>query len=176
MAAPFDTRPAGIEYAPYYGHYIDLVPPGDILVALDAQLGETQGFLAEIGEARSLYRYARGKWSIKQVVGHLIDVERVFAYRAMRFARGDGTPLPGIEQDDLVENADFDERPLASLLVEWEHLRRANIALFGSFDEPTLARRGIASECEFSVRAAIFIIAGHELHHMAILRTRYVPR
>jgi hypothetical protein len=176
MTAPFDLRPAGDEYAPYYGRYIELVPPGDVLAALEQQMHESQGFLAEVGEQRSLFRYARGKWSIKQVVGHLIDVERVFAYRAMRFARGDGTPLPGIEQDDLVENADFDLRPLASLLLEWEHVRRANMALFASFDLPTLVRRGMASECEFSVRAAIFIIAGHELHHLEILRTRYAQR
>jgi len=176
MSAPFDQRPGGDEHAPYYGRYIELVPPGDILVALDHQLQQSQGYLSEIGEEQSRYRYARGKWSIKQVVGHLVDVERVFAYRAMRFARGDGTPLPGIEQDGLVDGADFDERPLASLLVEWEHLRRSNIALFASFDADTLSRRGLASDCEFSVRAAIYIIAGHELHHMEVLRTRYARR
>lgn len=176
MSAPFDTRPTATEHAEYYGRYVDLVPPGDILATLERQMHESQDFLAEIGEEASRYRYARGKWSVKQVVGHVVDVERVFAYRALRFARGDGTPLPGIAQDDLVEGADFDARPLASLLVEWEHLRRANLALFGSFDAATLSRRGIASECEFTVRAAIFIIAGHELHHVNILHTHYVPR
>lgn len=176
MTAPFDLRPAGNEYAPYYGRYIDLVPPGDVLVTLEQQMHESQGFLAEIGEAESGYRYARGKWSIKQVVGHVVDVERVFAYRALRFARGDGTPLPGIEQDELVEGANFDSRPLASLLLEWEHLRRANLALFASFDAATLLCRGVASECEFTVRATIFIIAGHELHHQNTLHTLYMRR
>ncbi len=168
------ARPDTSEYAPYYGTYISKVPDSDLLQILEQQRQETQTLLASIPEAKALTRYARGKWSIKEVVGHLIDAECVFAYRALRFARGDQTPLPSFEQDDYVREGRFDVRPLANLAAAFDHVRRATIALFRSLDAEALARRGVASNNEVSVRAIAYIIAGHERHHVEILRERYL--
>ena len=119
-------------------------------------------------------RYAPGKWSLTEVIGHVVDTERVLATRAMLFARGDAKPLPGFDQDALIEGAMFDDRPLASLVDEFEHLRRANVALFGSWGEEAQARRGVASGCAFTVRALVTIVAGHALHHLDVVRERYL--
>ncbi len=167
-------KPDTTEYLPYYGKYVSLVPDGDILTVLDKQMEETAGLLNSIPESRATFRYAPGKWSIKELVGHVIDAERIFAYRALRFARNDKTPLPGYEQDDYVSNASFDSCTLADLASELKSVRQSNILLFKHLDEDAWMRRGLANDSEASVRALAHIIAGHELHHREILRSRYL--
>lgn len=166
--------PEQMEYSAYYEKYVSLVPKGDILATLEQQLHASLALLQNISEDRAGTRYAPGKWSIKELVGHVIDGERIFAYRALRFARGDQTPLPGFEQDDYVRHARFDACSLEDLRREFEHVRRANIYLFRHLDEAAWQRRGTASDAEVSVRALAHIMAGHEKHHMEILRTRYL--
>ncbi len=164
-------RPEAAEYAPFYGTYIARVPEGDLLQLLEEQRRDSQALLAGIPEARALHRYAPGKWSIKEVVGHLMDSERVFCYRALRFARGDAKPLQGFDETAWVPAGTFDVRPLTDLAAELDAVRRATIALFRSFDA---ARRGTANDKEISVRALAYIVAGHERHHVGILRERYL--
>ncbi len=167
-------RPEAAEYAPFYGTYIARVPEGDLLQLLEEQRRDSQALLAGIPEARALHRYAPGKWSIKEVVGHLMDSERVFCYRALRFARGDAKPLQGFDETAWVPAGTFDVRPLTDLAAELDAVRRATIALFRSFDAAALARRGTANDKEISVRALAYIVAGHERHHVGILRERYL--
>ncbi|HXG91154.1 MAG TPA: DinB family protein [Blastocatellia bacterium] len=174
MSSALALRPSSAEYAPYYVRYISLVPEGDIIQTLSQQLEDTLSLLSSIPESKAGYRYAPDKWSIKEVIGHIIDAERVFAYRALRFARNDKTPLASFEQDDYVRTGGFDERKLADLAEEFEHVRRGNIRLFSSFSNEALSRTGIASEKEVSVRALLYIIAGHERHHIEILKSRYL--
>jgi uncharacterized damage-inducible protein DinB len=176
MATPatFITRPANDEYAPYYEKYIALVPDGNVVATLAQQLDATMKLLRSIDEAQANKRYAPGKWSIKEVVGHLIDSERVFVYRAMRFARNDKTPLSGFEQDDYVRSANFDERQLADLAQEFEYVRLGAIQFFKSLTEEAWSRRGAANDNEVSVRALAYIMAGHEAHHVSVLRTKYL--
>jgi hypothetical protein len=174
MSVSTVDRPEPTEYAPYYGKYISLVPHGDILTTLDQQLDDTLSLLRGITESQSAFRYAPDKWSIRELVGHIIDTERIFSYRALRFARKDETPLPGFDQDVFNENASFDDYPLVELASEFEHVRRSTIFLFKHLEADAWLRRGIASDNEVSVRALAFILAGHELHHVGILRTRYL--
>jgi hypothetical protein len=174
MEDQWSVRPAAGEFADFYRAYVDRVPDGDIRTNLALSIEQTLQLLWRIPLEREDFAYAPGKWTIKEVVGHLIDAERVFAYRALRFGRGDATPLPGFEQDDYVRHGGFTGRTLADLASEFEHLRRANLLLFRHFDEAALARRGVASGREVTVRALIWISAGHELHHADILRERYV--
>ena len=173
MSKALATRPATTEYAPYYERYVGLVPAGDIVQTLSTQLEETLTALGAIPEAQAGYRYAPGKWSIKEVIGHIIDSERIFAYRALCFARNDNRPIAGFEQDDYMQNSDFDARTLADLAAEFEYVRRGNIMLFDSLSDAAWSRRGIASDVEVSVHALGFIIAGHERHHMKVLKERY---
>jgi hypothetical protein len=168
------TRPGSDEYAPYYERYVSLLPDSDVLETLGSQLESTKALLASIDETRAAGRYAPGKWSIKELVGHLIDSERVFAYRAMRFARHDQAPLSGFEQDDYVLHGDFDSRSLMDLAAEFEHLRLSNIHFLRGLSEAAWERRGTANDSPVSVRAVAHIIAGHELHHINILKTRYL--
>jgi len=174
MANSFATKPQSDEYAPSYGRYIDLVPSGSILATLQRQLAETRDLLARLTEEKAGYRYAPGKWSIKEVIGHVADSERVFTYRALRFARNDATPLPGFEQDGYVTNGRFDRRPLQDLRTEYEHVRLASIALFAPLAEEAWTKRGIANAVEVSVRALAWIIAGHEIHHRNVLQEKYL--
>lgn len=174
MTAAITKRPETSEYPPYTEGYISRVPDGDIVATLGKQLEETLVLIQGIPEARGDFRYAEGKWSIKELIGHVIDSERVFAYRALRFGRGDATPLTGFEQDDFVRGADFNKRSLNDLADEYEHVRRATISLLANLDESAWDRRGAANNNEVSVRALAFIIAGHERHHADILRTRYL--
>jgi uncharacterized damage-inducible protein DinB len=174
VTAVRDSRPAEGEFLPYYERYIALVPEGDVLDTLDTQMAETQALLRALPASSSTYRYAPGKWSVNEVIGHLIDSERIFAARALRFARNDATPLPGFEQDDYVRNSKFDAYPVAELASEFETVRRATVFLFKHLEEPAWMRRGIANNAEVSVRALAYIIAGHELHHREILRSRYL--
>jgi len=168
------TRPAETEYAPYYSRYVSKVPEGDVVELLRAQLGETLALLRGIPEERAEHRYADGKWSIKEVVGHMSDAERVFSYRALRFARGDDTPLASFDQNAFVQRASFGRRTLASLASEFEAVRLATIALYDTMTESEAVRTGIASEVQVTPRALAYITAGHERHHVAILRERYL--
>jgi uncharacterized damage-inducible protein DinB len=168
------TQPEATEYAPYYGKYIALVPKEDVVATLSRQLDETLSTLRGLTETQANSRYAPDKWSIKELVGHMIDAERIFAYRALRFARNDQAALAGFEQDDYVSAGNFDNRQLSELADEFEHVRRANLFMLRSLDDEAWGRRGTASETEVSVRALAYIIAGHETHHMQILRTRYL--
>ena len=167
-------RPDASEYAPHYEKYVSKVPDGHLLEILEDQRQETQDLLGGITEGRALHRYAPGKWSIKEVVGHVTDAERVFSYRALRFARGDRTPLPGFDEQVYAPAGKFDARPLPDLAAELDAVRRATIALFAGLDAEALARRGPADNKEISVRALAYIIAGHERHHVGILRERYL--
>lgn len=166
-------RPAADEFFEYYGKYIDKVPGEDALSALSSQIPETLGLLRPVTEEKALHRYAPGKWSIKEVVGHLADSERVFAYRALRFGRGDATPLPGFEENQYVPAGHFDLRPLSDVIDEYAAVRAASIALFRGLDAEALVRRGSANGKSVSVRALAWIAAGHELHHRGLLVERY---
>jgi uncharacterized damage-inducible protein DinB len=168
------TQPQATEYAPYYQKYTALVPEGDVVETLRSQLEQSLQTLRSLSEEQAGGRYAPGKWSIKEVIGHMIDSERVFSYRALRFARGDSTPLPGYEQDDYVSAGKFDSRTLPELIEEFEQVRRATLCLLRSFDDEAWLRRGLANETEVSVRALAYIMAGHETHHMQIVRERYL--
>jgi hypothetical protein len=174
MAESSADRPEAGEYLPYYGKYISLVPSGDILATLVQQLGETLALLRSLSESQADSRYAPGKWSIKEVVGHIIDTERILAYRALRFARNDQTPLPGFEPDGYVRHAEVGGCKLDDLVNEFELVRRANLCFFRRLDGAAWRRRGIASDGEISVRALAYTIAGHEKHHMQIVREKYL--
>ncbi len=168
-------RPEPSEYVPYYQTYISKVAPqGDLLTVLEDQRRETQQLLAGLSDAQALHRYAPGKWSIKEVVGHLMDSERVFCYRALRFARADETPLPGFDEKFWTPAGRFDARSLKELTGEFDAVRRATIALFSGMDAEALTRRGTANNAPITVRALAWIIAGHERHHIGIVRERYL--
>ena len=167
------SRPAPDEFFEYYGKYIALVPGEDAMPALHDQIAETARHLKPLDESKALHRYAPGKWSVKEVVGHLSDTERVMAYRALRIGRGDTTPLAGFDENVYTPAGRFDARPLSDILHEYESVRAASLALFRGLDEEALLRRGIANNKSVSVRALAWIVAGHELHHRKLLLERY---
>lgn len=166
-------RPKPGEYAPYYDRYISLIPGNDALATLATQLPKTVALLSSRGEADGELRYAAGKWTVKEAVGHLIDTERVMSYRALRIARNDRTPIEGFEQDDYVRDGPFADLSLADLVEEFKAVRGATLAFFRALRPTDWTRRGIANKNEISVRALAYIIAGHELHHRHILEERY---
>jgi hypothetical protein len=168
------ARPAPAEYAPYHEKYISLIPEGDIVDTLIQQANAMSKLLSGLSEAQANSRYAPDKWSIKEVVGHISDCERIFAYRALRFARNDPSTQPGFEHNDYVLNAPFANLPLDDLASEFECVRHASVHLFKSLAEEAWLRTGNANGADLSVRALAHVIAGHELHHVAILRTRYL--
>lgn len=168
-------RPQSSEYAPYYGTYIRQVPDGDYLEILETQLRDTTRLLGPLTEKQAEFRYAPGKWSIKEVLGHVNDAERIFSVRLLRIARGDETPLPGFEQDDYVKTANSSAQKLSSLLEEFAAVRRATIALVRSLDDSSWLRHGTASGHGVTAIAQAFIIAGHAIHHQRILAERYLP-
>jgi hypothetical protein len=168
-------RPQTGEYAEYYGKYIALVPGTDIMATLEGQRLGTSQLLGARSEREGNFRYAPDKWSVKEVIGHLADSERIFAYRALRIARADQTPLSGFEQDDYVKYGGFMERTLADLAEEFAEVRGATIALLGGLDEAAWQRSGVANKNAITVRALAYIIAGHELHHRRILEEKYLP-
>jgi uncharacterized damage-inducible protein DinB len=167
-------RPGAFEHLPYYAKYIEQVPPGDVRELLARENQETLALLRSLSPEQAEARYAPGKWSVKEVVGHLIDVERILSYRALRFARNDATELPGFEPDDLMKSVSFGARSLGDLADELEHLRKANVELFRHLDEAAWDRGGVASGAPITVRALAWIIVGHEIHHRTILRTKYL--
>lgn len=168
------ARPEKSEYAPYYETYVSLVKGDDILSVLKENKIETQNILAEISEEKAHFRYAPSKWSIKELLGHIIDTERIFAYRALRFARNDQTPIEGFDQDPYIENADFDNCRFTDLIAEFAFVRDANILMFQNFPAAAWTRTGTASENPVSVRALAYMLAGHEFHHINILKERYL--
>lgn len=168
------TRPNPTEYAPHFEKYISLAPESDIVTTLGKQIEGTLGLLRGLSEAQGNLRYAPGKWSVKEVIGHLIDAERIFAYRALRFARNDQTPLPGFDENSYAANSSYGSRGLADIAEEFEIVRKSNLYLFKNLDGESWARRGLSNNNEISVRALAYITAGHELHHVGIIRSRYL--
>ncbi len=168
-------RPQPDECADYYRNYIRLVPEGDDLPAAALREMETlRSALSGVSEAASASGYAPGKWSIREVVGHIADVERIMSVRALRFARGDGTSLPGMEQDPYVASSGHGKRSLSSLLDELETIRNATVSLLRSFDGDALGRSGEASGARATVRAIAFLTVGHAIHHRKVLQERYL--
>jgi hypothetical protein len=173
MATTLRARPDATEYAPFYANYIAGVPDGDVVTLLRDEGRELTATLAAIPESRGGFRYADGKWSVREVIGHLIDAERIFAYRALRLARADATPLPAFDENAYVPTSGSDARTIADLVDELRAVRESTIRLFTSFPEEAWTRRGIVSGKEVSVRALAYITAGHPRHHLKILRERY---
>jgi MOSC domain-containing protein YiiM len=167
-------RPEVGEYSEYYQRYIDQVPEDmDIVSVLAEQRERTAAVLAAVSDERASFRYAPGKWSIKEIVGHLSDVERIMAYRALRIARGDATPLPGFDENAYAPAARSDDFDMDALVEEWEAVREASVAMFGNLPAESWIRRGTANGTGMSVRALAYVIAGHLRHHLETLRTRY---
>ena len=167
------ARPEPGEYNPYYDKYIGLVPGANILAALETGRRKTLLLLSGRDEADGNFRYAPDKWNAKEVLGHVCDAERVFAYRALRIARHDSTPMEGFEQDDYVRNGPFARLPLPEMIEDYIAVRRATLTLFRNLDEAAWTLRGVANKSEVSARALAYIIAGHEAHHRSILEDKY---
>jgi DinB family protein len=167
------NRPELDEYAPFYAGYVSLVPESDALAVLAAQPAELRTLAAAIPEERETHRYAPGKWSVREVFGHLTDGERVFGYRAFCISRGDKASLPGFDEKEYIAGSDYDERPLAELAFDFTALRGSNLAVLRRLDAEVWGRSGIANGTPVTVRALAFIMAGHVRHHLGVLRTRY---
>ncbi len=168
------NRPAPTEYADFYAGYVGGVPDGEILTLMQSELDRTSSLLRGLTPGQASHRYGEGKWSVKEVVGHIIDAERMFGYRAHCFARQDPAHLPGFDQEDYAKSSNAADRPLAELVDELNAVRQSNIALFRSLDDAMWSHRGIGSDCEFTVRALAYIIVGHEIHHRSVIEERYL--
>jgi hypothetical protein len=167
-------RPNQNEYTPYYNKYIDLVPEGDIFKILKKQIGDLEKLCKNIPSKKYLYRYAPEKWSIKEVVGHIADTERVMAFRALRFARNDNNNLPGFDQDEFVRQSNHNNIKLNDLVKGFTAVRQSNILLFKTFTDEMLIRQGVANEKIVSVRALIYVMVGHVTHHINVLKEKYL--
>lgn len=167
-------RPLNEEYSAHFESYVRLVPDGNVIDLLAERQGETGTLIGELTEEQGDYRYAPGKWSLKEVIGHLTDTERIMSYRLLRIARGDRTPLAGFDENEFVKGASFSLRSLPELLEEYVAVRRATLTLLRGLTEEAWVRTGIANGSETSARALAYIIAGHELHHLQIIRERYL--
>lgn len=168
------NRPNESEYAPYYQGYIDQVSESEILPVLRSQMDEMDVLLGQVTAEQETYRYAEGKWSVREIVGHLIDGERVFGYRLFCIARGEKQSLPGFDQDEYMLTATYHQIELEDLLSELRLIRLGNLAMLRTLDEAAWSRIGTANENQISVRALAFIMAGHLRHHMNVLRERYL--
>lgn len=166
-------RPAITDYPEHYQEYVNLVPEGDIIAIINAQTEETVAYIKD-NEDRRDFRYAEGKWSLIEVIGHMIDTERIQAYRLMRIARGDKTPLAGYDDEAYVENAHFSTRTIDDLLEEFVAVRTSTVSLLRGLSEDAWEKRGFANNGEFTVLALAYIIAGHELHHLKLIKDRYM--
>jgi uncharacterized damage-inducible protein DinB len=169
------ARPGPDEYVPHFATYISKVPDGDLLETLERQWEELGCLLEELDDDAADFRYAEGKWSVKELLGHLLDSERIFAYRLLCIARGEQTPLPGFDENAYVAHGGFGARPLEALLEEYDLIRGSTLALLRGLDEASFDRRGTSNKNPVTVRALAWILAGHELHHMSILKERYLP-
>ncbi|MCP1311205.1 DinB family protein [Paenibacillus tyrfis] len=168
------NRPETTEYGAHYQEYIAQVPDGDVQEQLRTQLKATTELLHSLTEEQALFRYAEGKWSLKEVLGHVTDTERVLSYRLLCIARGDQTPFPSMDEHLYVSGANFDDRPLTSLTEEFMAVRQATLALLAGLSPEVWLRQGTAAGCNTSVRALAYIIAGHELHHVRVIQERYL--
>jgi len=166
-------RPSANDYAPAHAGYVALCPEEDVLSAIEQQSSATQKVLSSLDEAKSEYRYAEGKWSIKQVIGHMVDAERILGYRVLAVARGDEQPLPGFDEQEYVRNASFDDWKLGDLLEEYALVRRTSIVFFRNLSRDAWHRRGTANGFPISVLGMAYVILGHERHHLGILQDRY---
>jgi hypothetical protein len=175
MSAATSTRPEATEYSPSYEPYLKLVPETKILDLLETQGEATRQFLSEVSETEAANRHAPYTWSVKQVVGHMADAERIFGVRALRFARNDPTALPGFDENPYVDEANFDDRTLVDVATEFALIRQSHLHLFRGFTDEAWLRIGIANGHAVTVRALAYVIAGHERHHMTILRKRLAP-
>ena len=169
-----DHKPASTEYDAFFETYVRLVPNGDFFANLQKQHDETTALLANLPEDKINYRYAPGKWSLKEVVGHMIDTERIMSYRALRIGHGDTTPLPGFDQDLYVENAGLQQVSFDSLIDEFSIVRQATILLFKRFADEAFLRTGSANQKAVTTRALGYIIIGHAMHHSNIITERYL--
>lgn len=174
MTAPVYQRPATGEHLPYFSTYIDQVTEADVLGLMASQVDEVKRFFEALPPARADYAYAPGKWTPKEILGHMTDTERVMTYRALAFSRNDPSPLPSFDENAWVPPAGFGRRSVASLLDEWIAVRRASLAFFNTLLPEATARRGTASNHTLSVRAVAYIITGHVRHHLRVLRERYL--
>jgi uncharacterized damage-inducible protein DinB len=173
MSTAARSRPDTSEYAPYYQTYVNGVPDGDVVAVLRESGRDLTDALHAVPEARASHRYGEGKWTIREVVGHVSDAERIFSYLALRFARGDQTPLASFDENVYVPTSGAEQRTLANLVAELAAVREASVRMFDALPDEAWSRRGTASGHEVSVRAIAYIIAGHALHHLRILRERY---
>ena len=169
-------RPSPDSYPPYFNTYIRLIEETDLITALLNHGDEAEAFFSKINESQALYRYAEGKWTIKEVLQHAIDTERIFCYRALVFARGESQPLPGFNENDYVAKSHGNENSWESLLGDFKATRQNSISLFQSFNDQDLDRCGIANDKSMSVRAIGYTIAGHCLHHINIIKERYLSQ
>ncbi|MDP3684503.1 MAG: DinB family protein [Ignavibacteria bacterium] len=169
-------KPEVNEYAPYYQRYIDLITTDDIFSSFKQQAEEILTLFANLSEEQASFRYAEGKWTMKEVLAHIVDSERIFGYRVLAISRGEKNPLPGFAENEYVRNGKYENRSLKSLLAEFSHLSSANLELFKSLDEEMLAQKGTASGKEVTARAILFVTIGHEKHHLEIIKTRYLPK
>jgi DinB family protein len=171
---PLAAAPDASEFAPYAAHYVSLVNGTDILSALERQADEVKTVFTGLSEEEALYRPSPDKWSVKEILGHITDTERIFAYRALRFARNDKTQLEGFEQDDYVRAARFDDKRVSDLVDDFIAARKATLSLMRSFVPEAWVRRGVANGAGISVRALAYMMAGHVTHHLHIVRDRYL--
>ena len=162
------------EYAPYYQPYVELVQDGDLITILSEQMEEMVAFLKDITDLQAEYRYGEGKWSLKEVIGHVIDAERIMAYRLLSIARGESQNLPGFNEEDYVQRAAFTKQSVDELLQHFSIVRQSTVVLLKSLGDEDWLRRGSANNYEVTVRALAVIIAGHELHHRHIINERYM--
>lgn len=167
------ARPDATEYPQWYAGYVARVPDGDIVTVLRQGGEELASALGAIPESRGEHRYAEGKWTVRTLLGHMIDAERIFAYRALRLARGDATPLPGFEENDYARTAGSDARTVADIVSEMLVVRESTVRLFASFPDDAWMRGGTVNDGRVSVRALAYIAAGHAKHHLGVLRDRY---
>jgi hypothetical protein len=168
------NRPLSEDYHPQFAQYITLVPDGNIHDILSHQLESTTAFFAPIPEHRGNFRYASGKWSLKEVLGHITDNERIMSYRLLRIARGDRTPLTGYNQDDLMKGIAFDTYTLPQLIEDYTLVRRSTLSLIRGLSEEAWSRRGIVNDNESTSKAWAYTIAGHELHHLNVIKDKYI--
>jgi hypothetical protein len=170
------SRPTTSEYDPYYEGYVSLVPEAEIIPALENQMDELSKLFKNVPEERGTFAYEDGKWTVKELLSHVIDGERMFGYRAFRIGRGDKTPIEGFEQDGYIENSHANRRPIAELIEEFTLLREANLMFFENLKDEDWLRTGTANNVEISVRSLAWIMVGHVRHHVAILKERYLAK
>jgi uncharacterized damage-inducible protein DinB len=168
-------KPEAREFPESYRYYIELVKEEDGLHAMETQIMQLRHLLGDVPPEQESFAYAAGKWTLKELVGHVVDCERIMAYRALCIARGEGNQLPGFDENNYVAKGKFNQRSMNDLVHEFSLVRESNIALFRSFDQEMLSRRGMANNYLVSVRAILFMMLGHDLHHQEVMKSKYLP-